>query len=255
MDFAVAGQHPADTDGDWRFGIGELTKYGAAWRLGSAWATGPTPIPVAYVTRAADLWRSGETYRRDDTQPCPLCWLPLASAPLPLAEPWLPLTAVPVVAFGPWADEQALSPDAGHHDGLTGPVWPDGRTFDATIAGAATRDVAATYAPAVPLTVSIAVTPASDTRAWAVEEVVPAGWRVDGVSADGYWDEPAHVVRWGPIFNPAAQTLHYRLTPSDRAAGQQNLRGTASFDGSDVPVGGCRTISPVSRVRRHEPSS
>ena len=46
-----------------------------------------------------------------------------------------------------------------------------------------------------------------DVQAWAVEEAVPAGWRVTAISADGHWDEKAGVVRWGPFFDEAPQSL------------------------------------------------
>jgi hypothetical protein len=115
--------------------------------------------------------------------------------------------------------------------------------------GTATRQAPATYVPTVPLTVTLTVTPDSDVQTWALEETVPAGWRVTAVSADGYWDEKAGVVRWGPFFDDVPQTLRYTLTPPAGAAGPQELRGTASFDGVDVAVTGVRTLqrAPITR--------
>lgn len=64
-DPAPANHHPADTSGDWRITIAEVTAYGAAWRQGSSWSNGPVPVPISYVTRAGFLWRSGQNYRYD----------------------------------------------------------------------------------------------------------------------------------------------------------------------------------------------
>jgi len=111
------------------------------------------------------------------------------------------------------------------------------------------RQAPATYVPGAPLTVTLTVTPDGDAQAWAVEETVPAGWRVTAVSADGHWDEKAGVVRWGPFFDETAQTLRYTLTPPAGAFEPQELRGTASFDGVDVAVTGAHTLqrAPITR--------
>ena len=116
-------------------------------------------------------------------------------------------------------------------------------------AGTAVREAPATYVPGAPLVVMLTVTPNGDVQAWAVEETVPAGWRVTAVSADGHWDEKAGVVRWGPFFDEAAQTLRYTLTPPAGAFDTKTLRGTASFDGEDIAVTGARTLQRASIVR------
>ena len=115
------------------------------------------------------------------------------------------------------------------------------------------RQAPATYVPTVPLTVTLMVTPDGDVQTWAVEETVPAGWRVSQVSADGYWDEKAGVVRWGPFFDETPQTLRYTLTAPAGASGPQDLRGTASFDGVDVMVTGVRTLQRAPITRPGEP--
>lgn len=84
---------PADSNRDFKLVISEVTAYGAAWKRGTVWATLPNPIPIGYVTRAGYLWRSGETYKRDNTLACPRCWVVLTETPLPLAEPWFDLPA------------------------------------------------------------------------------------------------------------------------------------------------------------------
>jgi hypothetical protein len=97
-------QHPADTDGDFRLVIGEVTGYGAAWKNGHTWTVPPLPIPIAHVTRAGYLWRQGETYRRD-AGTCPLCWVPLTTVPLPLPDALLSLDDIPMPRSGPWSPE------------------------------------------------------------------------------------------------------------------------------------------------------
>ena len=67
--------HPADTNNDWRLSINEITAYGAAWKRGDPWQSGPNPIPIDYVTNAGALWKTGEQYQYDSTKNPPLCWI------------------------------------------------------------------------------------------------------------------------------------------------------------------------------------
>ncbi len=57
--------HPADTDKNFVLTGSEVATYGMAWKKGTAWAFPPVPIPIGYVTRAGELWQSGEAYRID----------------------------------------------------------------------------------------------------------------------------------------------------------------------------------------------
>jgi photosystem II stability/assembly factor-like uncharacterized protein len=100
--------HPADTSGDGRLSISEITAYGAAWKKGTVWWTGPNPIPIGYVTRAGYLWRNGETYQRGAGE-CPACWATSAADALDkAASVWKvsfdggtqPVTGVPEVVAG-----------------------------------------------------------------------------------------------------------------------------------------------------------
>ena len=78
--------HPADTNGDFRLVMNEVTAYGAAWKRGQSWTVPPVPIPIGYVTRAGYLWRMGETYRRYPGE-CPACWSAEPPAPVPDVSP------------------------------------------------------------------------------------------------------------------------------------------------------------------------
>jgi hypothetical protein len=234
-------QHPADANSDFRLVIGEVTGYGAAWKKGSAWAVPPVPIPIGYVTRAGYLWRVGEAYRRDAGD-CPVCWMPLTPAPLPMPAASPSLEDIPAPRGGP------SSP------GSSGPgASAAASTTRRSRSGAAVRQAQATYVPTVPLTMTLTVTPDGDVQTWVLEESVPAGWRVSAVSADGYWDEKAAVVRWGPFFDETQQTLRYTLTPAAGASGPQELGGTASFDGVDVTVTGVRTLQRAPITKLGEP--
>jgi len=53
-----------------------VTIYGMAWRKETPWAVPPSPVPIAYLTRAGSLWQNGESYKIDPLlgDP-PLCWV------------------------------------------------------------------------------------------------------------------------------------------------------------------------------------
>jgi len=77
--------HPADSNQDKSINLAELTAYAAAWKQGDSWPTGPSPIPMSFVTRAAMIWRHGEAYLFDPTKGAPpLCWLPVNQTSQPL---------------------------------------------------------------------------------------------------------------------------------------------------------------------------
>jgi hypothetical protein len=66
-----------------------LTGYGAAWKKGESWEAGPVPIPLAFVTRAGQLWKHGEKYIYDPAQGAPpACWKSaIAATPLSAVAP------------------------------------------------------------------------------------------------------------------------------------------------------------------------
>jgi uncharacterized delta-60 repeat protein len=71
----VAPPHPAErSPTDWTMRMDEVTDYAAAWRAGAPWIMPPSPIPISYVTRAAALWRGGETYAVDPNVDQPPMW-------------------------------------------------------------------------------------------------------------------------------------------------------------------------------------
>lgn len=69
--------HPADSDRSFAIVLNEVTAYAAAWKAGESWPTGPSPIPLSYVTAAGNIWRNGEAYRFDPgAGAAPDCWAP-----------------------------------------------------------------------------------------------------------------------------------------------------------------------------------
>jgi uncharacterized delta-60 repeat protein len=207
----VAGLHPADLPpADSQLAINEVTAYGAAWRRGQTWPVPPNPIPIDYVTRAGMLWRQGECYAVDRAATnAPSCWVPCHGE-----------MGVPLVP-----GEQA-----------------GGLSY-------AERDAPPFFIPGEPLTVTLAAAPAAEASAFAVEDQVPAGWTVTGISDGGELDTVNSKVKWGPFLDPNPRTLSYQAAPPDSAGGVAVFTGAASFDGASITVTGTRQIRAGSRLR------
>ena len=71
----VSVAQPADANHDFRVVVSEVTGYGAAWKKGASWPSGPNPILVSYVTNMGALWKGGELYHYDSSLAPPLCWV------------------------------------------------------------------------------------------------------------------------------------------------------------------------------------
>ena len=206
----IPKSHPADANADFRIVDSEITGYGAAWKRGSAWDQGPSPVPDDYVTRAGFLWRRGEAYRFDST---------VASAPLW----WVPAPAT-----------QGLNPSRSVAlQSLAG-----------SSRSTAISELPATYQPGVQFVVTIRVTPASDASAQTISDTPPAGWLISDVSDGGAVDAANGKVKWGPFFDSQARTLTYRVTPPATAAGLATFSGNLSVDGVNITVSGQRETSP-----------
>ena len=88
--------------------------------------------------------------------------------------------------------------------------------------------------------VTVIVTPVTGTSAWGLEESVPAGMTVAGISGDGIWDSNNHRIKWA-FFDGDARTLSYRLNGS--AGTNVTVAGTVSFDGSEDLVTGASVVT------------
>jgi hypothetical protein len=142
-----------------------------------------------------------------------------------------------------WATCESYAVDPGQTAPLT---WVTNCTgapaLEAAAAAAratrARRQLNGCYAGGVASPVLVAVTPASPTRAWAIEERVPAGWIVGQVSDGGTFDAATGTLRWGPFFDAAPRTLTYRVVPSAGDKGPKRFAGVASGNGSLQPIAG-----------------
>jgi hypothetical protein len=111
-------------------------------------------------------------------------------------------------------------------------------TKTAASSSQAVRSLPAIFAPGEPLPVSIAATPGPGVKAFALEESVPAGWTVSGISHDGEFNPIQRRVKWGPFSDATPRTLTYQAAPAADASGHFVLAGQASFDGANQPVTG-----------------
>ena len=86
------------------------------------------------------------------------------------------------------------------------------------------------------------VAPPAGTSAYAVEEKVPVGWMVTGISNEGSFDPGTGVIRWGMFLDSSARTLSYTLTPPPNVSAVARLGGQISFDGSVQEVYGATGV-------------
>jgi hypothetical protein len=205
--------HPADTSTNWRVEIGEVTAYGSCWKTGCTWSSPPTNIPIEYVTNAGLIWKTGEVYHYDSSKTPPSCWVPGASSSVVTSNGALGRRLV-------WSGVQPLG------SALTI------SSFNAS-----------SYRPGVGVAVIIAVTPETSTQVYTVEEIVPIGWTVSGIDNGGQFDRANGKVKWGPFFENESRKLGYTVTPPTGERGSKTFVGVVSFDGTNVPVGGTRSIS------------
>jgi hypothetical protein len=92
-------------------------------------------------------------------------------------------------------------------------------------------------------TVFLTVVPAASVSVYAVEEGVPPGFVVSGITpVGGVFDVGGRKVKWGPFFDNAERVLSYTITPEPGASKNVTLVGTGSFDGVDVAITGQRQV-------------
>lgn len=118
------------------------------------------------------------------------------------------------------------------------------------------RTLPLSYSPSVKFTVAIAVNPAANVEAYAVEETVASGWTVTGANEGGAYDAAGQRIRWGPFFGSQSRTLTYEIIPAASAIGTATFEGSASFDGGMTRITGDSVVNPnASRVTRALPES
>lgn len=176
-------------------------------------------IDLNELTAYGAAWKSGEVWP-NDPNPIPLSYVTRAGAlwrggeryrfdpqagPLPLA--WVNVT--------------------------TRTVGLDGRNPGA--ANVALREVPPVLTVGQPFDVTLHIRPARGVAAFAVEEWLPSGSQVTGISDNGRYDERTGALRWGPFLDGEARALRYRV---ERLAAEMPIafRGMASFDGADIRI-------------------
>ncbi len=102
----------------------------------------------------------------------------------------------------------------------------------------ARRALPAAYVPGEALTVTLALCPGNDTEAYALEEILPAGWTLVSTAADAEWDPSTGTIRWGPIFDSAPCEFSYVALPSPDLGGTARFGGRASADGVSALTSG-----------------
>jgi hypothetical protein len=112
--------------------------------------------------------------------------------------------------------------------------------------GTTTRDLPDCYTPSMAISISITVIPGQGAQVYAVEDSPPTGWVVSDINENGGWDDVKKKVKWGPFFDSNNRTFTYKVTPPSSEVGQKTFSGTASFDGTNVTIGGDLTFGGCS---------
>jgi hypothetical protein len=225
MDSAISGQdeivpapfHPSDIlPNDYRIEVAELTSYSAAWKKGESWSVGPDPIPVSYVTRAALLWKAGETYALDNDISAPPLW---------------------------WVQRIPTTSQV-QKNGVSGDVMKQG-------VSRAVLSLPERVATGVSFRFGVAVDPAISVTAWAVEQPVPEGIVVTGVSDGGQFDSQNRLIKWGPFFDSDSRLLDATLSVEKPPGTFVGINGGVySSDGKDDVVEGSGRIEIIGTVTK-----
>ncbi len=85
----TVSRHPADSNpADDVLADDEVSAYSAAWLAGTPFATGPSPVPVGYATRAGYLLGNGGGYKFDASAgSLPLAWISTVVVVVPPVDP------------------------------------------------------------------------------------------------------------------------------------------------------------------------
>ncbi len=117
--------------------------------------------------------------------------------------------------------------------------------------GTLTRTLPTDYLPGISLPVSLSAVPAVDVTAWIVEELVPDGWSVSGITHEGGFDTRHGKVKWGPFFDTTPRVLAYVVTPPASARVEAEFAAFSRFDSgvltqtSSLPLRPSRVVRTV----------
>jgi outer membrane protein assembly factor BamB len=206
--------HPCDQNPvDSVISLTEALSYASVWKSGSNWSQKPNPIPPSYASKASGLWLQGEAYRYTTNAPA-------------LPQRWQPDTN-----HAPW-----------RLDGLN--------TNFATATGCVAQAMMpSTWIEGQMITVELDIEPTNNVLVYAVEEVPPENWAVQGISDDGLWDGLTGKIKWGPFFDHAPRTLRYEVVPPAGVTCPVNFVGLACFDRRGLVINGSRQLRPLLPAR------
>jgi hypothetical protein len=91
--------------------------------------------------------------------------------------------------------------------------------------------------------ISLRIEPDSDTVAYIVEDVLPAGWLVRAMTDGAYYDAAAQVIRFGPYFDDVPRTLTY-VVDAPTGSLRSTFGGWASFNEQSIQITGDRALWP-----------
>ena len=202
---------PADLNGDLTISPLELSTYALDFLKGTVPAQGPNPVPPLYLSDAALIFLTASgVYHYDPNAP---------SGQLP---------------YVPGPASSAARAVIGSNVRLAS-------TRSRAPLGTAIAACPAKYAPGAAFTMALNLTPGRAAHAYAVEDTVPAGWKVLGVSDGGVYDASSHTVRWF-FLDHTARTLHYRVVPSGSISTAM-FHGEAAFDNGVRSIAGVRSLA------------
>jgi hypothetical protein len=104
------------------------------------------------------------------------------------------------------------------------------------------RIVKTSVAPGGSIEVQLTVRPPAGSTSFAIEENVPAGWRVTNISDGGIFLPDRGQIRWGIFLDNQPRDLRFTLTAPDGVTSVGNLSGEISFDGLIQEIAGAECL-------------
>ncbi len=117
-----------------------------------------------------------------------------------------------------------------------------------------TRLVTPEFLTGAPFTITNLAAPDRTVTVYAVEDEVPAGVAVSGISHEGSYDGVTRRIKWGPFLDQEPRALQYTVTPPSTFTGAMSFRGTGAFNGLQVSIAGQQETRAVSVSERNKVS-
>jgi len=107
----------------------------------------------------------------------------------------------------------------------------------------------------VPVEMTLHARPQEGTLAYLVEDQIPEGVSILD-AGEGEFDAATGILRFGPFFDDEERSLSYSFTlRGGNSLGIAIFKGSASFDGLEVPASGNRVVQRVGVLNRNEPEN